>query len=505
MMFEPSVTDTSGLDLLPGFEYSLDFDGPLNPSPPSLWDASKYTLADHEPDFLPGLPQVKLEEVPAPTNVVPEPAAVQQEQQTERPKARKRKARSAPGPDGRQVHRRFHTYPEELMDPAQTGLLSMSTVPAEIQQRILREAQQKVQEVRSGARKFGRPMFLPSFQEPENLSFEMPSTLPAILLMHALFSDQVMYTEFGKVSFAPCTMYRTKQDHASERNGYPVVALFRPHLTSVVTRMFSAARQAVDRSTLSRYFHHAECKFHWSEDSALVTLMGVEPFNHKYQRKDHGFFLMSAHWLDVMKCFFLHEDLQRRNVGDIFRSVFPKWRHKFTPEFRVIWLGDERDVSVSDILKECGQEHTKSMTRARAANGEIRFGKEGPLWALPVCGSIKDQLSSYDQHSLVYGAQCWEHTLTWLNTAFEFFTGTTLPKDSSGRTRPVHMRGLLFVDPEVPVVDRTTSIANGLHADSAKKTVSDAIRAARRKIADRYGGNFSANFFGNNFKVCYKK
>ena len=357
----------------------------------------------------------------------------------------------------------------------------------------------------AGKRQFGRTLMIPSFQEPQTMTYEMPATIPALILFHALCRDQVMCTKYGKVSMFPCTIYRSTADLTQGEGGYPVLALFRPHLTTIVTRMFSAARQAVDRMTLSTYFSHTECPFEWSEDNVLVTMSGVEPFNHKYQRKDHGFFLMSAHWFDVMKCFFVYQDCTLRDIGDIFCSVYPAWTHKFTREFRVIWLGDERDISVMDILKECGQGHTKSMTRARAANGEIRIGRNGPLWSLPVCGSIKDQLAVYDDHSMVYGAQCWDHTLQWLNTAFEYFTGYNITNDEFGQKRLLHMNGLMFLDRTTHIVDRATSILNGLHSDMPKKAVTDKIRSTRRKLSEQYGEHFSTNFFGNHFKTCYKK
>jgi hypothetical protein len=395
------------------------------------------------------------------------------------------------------IHRQFNCYPDSFFDISRKYLSATSDksiIKLNNGGEIIGGSMQKFYDVQNGKKPFGRPVILPSFQPPADLKFEIPATFPVLLILHTFCREQVLLTRKGQVVIWPLTVFTNNL----MQNGYPVLMIHRAQFNVVLARLYSASKKCIKSTTYREHFGSVECKFNPLQDDVLVTLTGLEPFNHNYQKKDNGFFMIPAHWFRVMKSFFL-DDHSLRNLGDLFQYVFTDWVYHFQPEFRVIWLGDEREISVLDFLKTCDQEHTLAMTRARAADGYIRIGKNGKLWLLPIHGSKKNSMATYDEHSLVFGASCWDTSLKWLNTAVDFFCDI-----SPLRSGPIHMSGLFLFDTDTAILNRSESLRQGLCNDRSKKHVSNHVRSQRYKLGVKYGKDFVVNFFGV-VRTCVKK
>jgi hypothetical protein len=407
-------------------------------------------------------------------------------------------------PKDKEVFREYNVFPPELTNPLRTGTLNAALIlGVDVYNKVSSLANLKMTGVSNGTIKFGQGVCIESFK-PSTAPHRMACTLPNLFLLHTLCKPDVMETLHGKVSVYPVTVFTSEQQKVSGKGGYPVLAIHKAHIKCVMNRLFSVCKKLIENKTISENLCEVFCTFDEMQDGPLVTISGLEPFNHKYQKQQSGFFLLSAGWFDVMKNLFLDTDTLRvHDIGDVFRSAYahmPTIKDKFQEDFRCIWLGDERQANVMDMVKSPTKDHTRGMARCRAADGKVRIGKNGLLWKLPGFGE-KGKLAKYDSSSLVYGVSCWKGgQLESLNDAYRFFTNLSMPPN-----HPVcHQNGLFDIDLESTVMDRETAVSKGIYNDSKSDSVSPAIRSQRYKIKRKFGNDFIINYWGHK-KTCFSK
>lgn len=391
------------------------------------------------------------------------------------------------------VHRKFNTLP-----PALFNLFNSWDVREILGKDTIATAERKLEQVKQG-KEFGFPMVIPSFRPPNNLTYKLNTSYPSILCMLVLFHTDVLRTIDGKISVFPLTVYTTTQ----KTNGYPVLLIHKTHFRHVATRLFSICKKAVKNSTWDTYFSHVECIFDKSKDSQLVTLTGYEPFNHLHQKQENGFFMLPAHWVDAVKYLILQDNHELKKLSEIFSTVYPQFRKQFSDEYKVVWLGVERGVNVQHLIKTGDHAHTGSMTRNRVVDGQIRIGgPHGCIWKLHPY-TKKNDMATYNNETIIYGATTWKEITARLNTAWEFFTD-----NKAVLQYPYHMAGLFHLDTTAgfSLMTRDESIAKGLLNDRTNCDIPGRIRALRYALGKKYGKNFILNFWGeHNVKVCYKQ
>jgi hypothetical protein len=403
--------------------------------------------------------------------------------------------------DDQKVFRVVFRYPSYLSDPIKVGQLSIYTCNPGFVQRTIQSAEAKLNQVLDGTQVFGKPIVISSFQRPTNLDYVLAATAPNLFFMTVLFSANVMDTRHGKVSVFPVTVFTTESAKQSGKTGYPCLAVHAGHFKKLMWRVYSGTKKLIGNSVLMDQLTPYSCPYNVAEDAPLITFSGFEPYNQTSQKKEGGFILLPAHWLDVIKHFFVTPEFTIRDIGDIFRQVYANiedLRGKFDNMFRVIWAGEERSANVMDTLKLPSNKHVFSMARARAVSGETRIGGTGMYWFLDPLSS-KDALAHYDKvSSFAYGVQCWREQLQYLNSAYAFFTGET-PIATS------HHYGLLQLDDTLPVRNRDQCLLKGIPNDTGEGTISSHVRSARYRMVSTLGREFLATFFGPEVNIYYKR
>ena len=395
------------------------------------------------------------------------------------------------------VFRTFGLYPDVLSSPAAVGVLDIDQCQPAFVSKIKQFAQSQLNKVATGALDFGRNVVISSFQayRPE---YKLAATLPNLFFMHILCSSNVMETRHGKVSVFPVTVYTNKTGLQQKQGGFPCLVIHRAHFKTLMWRIYSTLRKLVGNHTLTEHISQLACPYDLDQDDCLNTVTGFEPYTTLRQKTDGGYLLLPAHWMLVMKSFFVGGHQELRDIGEIFRSVYhrlPGMEGKFDEEFRPIWLGDERSANVSYMVKAPEQAHTFGMARCRAVDGQVRVGRNGVHWRLPKMGSTKTGLADYDTLSFAYGVQCWVEQLECLNTCYTFFTGQIV-------MQPTHQMGLFVLDTLKPVKDRRLCLVDGILNDEDSGKVSTRIRTQRYRIGRKYGKAFLPNYFGNTSSVC---
>lgn len=400
----------------------------------------------------------------------------------------------------------FALFPSELMDLNEAGALDVAHTDPEVRDPILALARRKLQLVQSGQFQFGHPVVIPSF-EARDIPNILPTILSNIVALNVLCSQSALDTRHGKVSVFPVTVYLTSQQAATQQGGYPCLALHVAHFKVLCWRVFSACRKIVNNSTLVNGLSPVTYKFQCSDDHDLTVLAGVEQYTTPALHAVGGFLLLPAQWLDVMKHFFVTPNMDRHDIGELFRTFYahrPNLKDKFRNEFRSIWLGGQRTSNVNSIirLQKPFNDHTFSMTRCRAASGEAKVGhgKAGNLWVINPPKT--HQPVRYTPLTFCYGVQCWREQLQVLNSACVYLTATSeaelvlLPQP-----QPRHMSGLLTWtdDAALTVKTRAECVAYGIHDDTLEQTDKELVchlRNARAALVRQYGKSIVTNFFG---------
>lgn len=399
----------------------------------------------------------------------------------------------------RKVLRQVGLFPVFLRDPEWTGYLDIHKgVPSFVTARIS-EARIKTDRVYRGVQKFGRSVVISSFTAycPP---FKMEATVDMIMFMHLLFSKQVCHTSIGKVSVYPLTVYNNPQDMKKGKQGYPVVAIHKAHMKTLLWCVSSVGRKIFGNNTMTPMLKRYECPYFVDQDQALNIVSGLDPYNSAPEKVQGGYSLLSAEWLDVMKSFFVGPNGESRRLGDIFRTVYsnrPETLGKFLPEHQAVWLGEQRGANVARMLgiddkgynsSDKKKVHCFSMARARAYSGQITVGNNGEPWH-PHQPNRKTPVT-YDELSLGYGVQLSNEQLWFYNTMYTFFSNRIV-------SFPCHMNGMMQIQPELPVNTRGFCILNGIYDDrGAFGKVSAYIRAARHKLKTDHGAQFTTNYWG---------
>lgn len=396
------------------------------------------------------------------------------------------------------VFRKYWRTPEFLSDPTQMGYLYAGNLPnAEY---LIELAEEKLTQVMEGRLPFGRNVVIGSFQARDQVEYSVCATMNSLFIMHTLFCQDVMFTRHGKVSVFPVTVYTSLNQLENRENGFPCIAIHREHFKTLVWRRFSASRFAdVCSPKFLDIFQHVVCLFDPNEDSALVTVSGFESYNSAKQKKEKGFILIPAHWIDVMKHFFIDQDTHASlDISFLFREIYSdipslcrESQSIFQDQYRAAFLGEERSANIMDMIKTSHLAHTNGMARCRAMVSEgLNIGKNGCRWNLPE--SKKNELAVYDTLSAVYGVECWDNLLLVYNTAYTFFTGNPV-------LYPHHMFGLLHLDDETKVKNRSICRKLGILNDNEgiHKRVSKLTRQARYKIKKEFAKTGRLSFYGD--------
>jgi hypothetical protein len=376
-------------------------------------------------------------------------------------------------------HRIIFKFPSNLIDPNLTPRkvdLPSDIVP--LWDNIIVNAEKKLLDVQSGKTAFGTPVVIPSMVIPSGKTdYTVPATLSAMFILNGIFSDQVLDTASGKVGVYFLTVYTSEKQKKSKVGGYPVVCLHRAQFKPMLSAMHSATKNFMTSNLFSDNFSHAECTFDGKDDGPLVTLSGLEPYDNTKQKKN-GFFLLPAHWLDVVKYHVVNSQLQLRLLPQVFQRTFPDIAERFLEKYSCLFLGDRRKVNTQAMIGKNGGggKHRISMTRCRAGNNEIRIGRNGLVWSLPE-NSSKGSKATYNHDSIIFGSGVWRSLLLRFNTVHTFFTGQAIPDGLV-----FHMRGITALNPDCKVSDRKTCIANGLQVEKDPVKLSSSTRKRRYQL-----------------------
>lgn len=435
-----------------------------------------------------------------------------------------RKKQKRRGPVGT-TYREYATFPDLLSEAKAVGALDIRM--CRNFQQTCERAEQKLAAVMNGTQGFGYPVVIPSFQA-RYPAYKLTATLPNLVFMHALFRSDVCDTHQGTVSVFPCTVHTSRTDYETRQNGFPVLAIHRGHFRQLLWRMFSRTRYLIDKRTLGRHLKSVLCSYDENEDGPLITFSGFEPYSNKTDKKYGTFMLLPAHWVDVMKHFFVIAEQQGPTEGHIqpptyeLRSFYEVCRRtyarppvegryqseldrqldtfaqKFVEEYSVMVLGDERRADVS-LIKNARAKNVHSMARCRAFNNRIRFGRGGPVYKLLPNSSRP----VYNEYSLGYGVECWDLTLSFFNSMYSFFTDYLLPCDH-------HMEGLLHVN-RFPVRTREQCRKSGIRKSldeiqNRRGNVSPQTRRRKYLLKNKYGANILTDFWGkDNVARTYRR
>ncbi len=397
------------------------------------------------------------------------------------------------------THRQVSRYPRSLLDPMSTGVLDFKDQGDPVQiQAIIQAAQTKLAAVKAGTMEFGARVLIRSFKPYEPKNFRMAATLPNTFFMNILCTDNVAYTQHGKVSVFPVTVHTSKDSLDKKLDGFPGLAVHVAHFKTLSWMVYSRCRiTPISNETLMGHVTY-RCEFNADEDEPLIALSGFEMYKTPKQKQEGGFIIIPAHFIDVMKYLFVKPPFYvLRDIADVWRNVYatshPNFVEKLIPENRAIWLGVERDVLVSYMITTPEKKHNYSMARVRALNGQVRLGTSGLAWKLPPATTFVE----YHNLSFAYGVQCWAEQVHLFNTAYTFFTGVKLEKLT-------HQAGLFALDHAAGgVLGRAECIARGIHKDHHTARIPSEIRRNRDHAKRQFGDNGA--YFGPENVVRYQR
>lgn len=364
-------------------------------------------------------------------------------------------------------------FPTSLSNPDRVHALDRSTEEfATNRQRAL----DKAKLVWNGEFQFGMPIVLTTFLE-SNPGFVLDLTIQAIFIMYALCSEEAVRTTTGQVSIWPMTVYKSEEKRAAFKEGFPVLAIHRAHFRCLIFRMMSSAHKPFKINHFDEHLPGVKCHYDTAEDASILEVTGLDRYKCARQNETNSFFLIPAHWFDVMSTWF-----RGKSAMDIMDSAFRDLRMddgaetygwRLDPEFKALWTGDGvafgHKVQVFDILAHLEDNMCHSMTRSRPVDRMIRCGDV--LWELkaPVGRPIE-----YQEDCFSYGVQCWLQQLVYLNQAFVFFHPQGL-----WSTEVHHMNGLFGKNPTAPVLSKEQCIANGIVNSSRRRPTSLECRKLR--------------------------
>jgi hypothetical protein len=389
-----------------------------------------------------------------------------------------------------EVFRKQRLYPEQLLSKQSVPLLTCSDKSQ------IAAAEEKLQQVLKGEIPFGRNIFLPTF-EPKLPAYEIHATLPNLFFLNVLFSNQVIETSKGKVSVFPVTIFNNQQNFQTRKNGFPCLMFHTGHMKTLMWRIYSVCRQLFKNGTFEEHLEQVVCSFSPRYNPVLNAITGFEP----YDRLTDSYIFIPAHWLDAMKSLFIDpQTFKAVDIGELLRSTYKDMSHKFSEDFRCLWLGEERNSNVSAMLGDPTAKHVFSMTRCRAVNNQVCIDGN-PLfrWKLADCGRSSQP---YDEFSFAYGVQCWKEQLQFLNTTVCFFNEQAQPKETY---QEAHQVSLFHYDTNTPIKTRQQSLSAGILDDSTENVLlSKDTRRQRHAIKTQYGIDFMTNYLGN-FSVYMKQ
>ena len=390
----------------------------------------------------------------------------------EPPRSKKRKLAS-------HIHRKRRLYPPCLLDLESVPILK-STNPGHIAL-----AETKLQEVTSGKRLFGHPLIIPSFEKVLP-PYRMPATLCNLFFFNVLFSSNALDTATGKVSIFPVTIFQDEQ----KSSGFPCLLIHSAHMKTLMWNIYSGCRQLFKNGTFLENLPDICCSYSKPDENLFHALTGFEPYTPV--NKDLAYILIPAHWLDVMRHFFVDAQTNTPyDIGHLCRTTFhtiPEMADKFHDDYRCNWAGEERISNVSYMICEPDAVKVFSMARCRAVNNQAM--RKGVLWTLRE-RQISVTLPDYNDLSFAYGVQCWKEQLQMLNTAVVFFTG-------SFTKSPMHQVGLLAYNDDKPVQSRSECVRGGILDDSKDNILlSNHTRQLRGTLRTQKGADFMTNYFGH--------
>jgi len=397
-----------------------------------------------------------------------------------RPRGRPPGKKSAIPPD---IHRKRRLYPTSLLDLEEVPMLKSTD------QTRIALAEKKLQNVMSGKQLFGHKLILGSFQS--NMpSYELRATLCNLFFFNVLFSSNALDSTTGKVSIFPVTIYK---DDDQKSSGFPCLLIHAAHMKTLMWSIFSGCRQIFKNQTFRDNLPNILCSYSKHDDNILHALTGIDPYAAPPGLiRDPAYIIIPAHWLDVMKIFFLDSvTCKPHDIGHVCRVVYqndPDMADKFADEYRCIWLGEERISNVSYLISTPDSHNVFSMTRCRAVNKEIsRAGQVWSLWE----PKADIQIPNYNHLSFAYGVECWKEQLQLLNTAVVFFTGQSRPQ-------ACHQTGLFAYVDGIRVNSRQESISKGILDDSDSNILlTKTVRRKRGALRSQFGEDFVINYFGN--------
>lgn len=405
-----------------------------------------------------------------------------------------KKRKTAEKRAGESLVREICNFPKSLMDPHATGVLDIERCcePGQAQ-RIISEAHAKLASVEAGQTKFGAPVVIPSFVPFRPKQFQMPATSVNLFFFNILCTENVALTHHGKVSVFPVSVFTSTKAAKDEVGGFPCLAVHVAHFKTLSWTVYARSRvlPVCNESIMGHVTYR--CDFSPNDDKPLVALSGFDAYKTVGQKRGGGFILIPAHFIDVMKYFFIKpHDFAVRDIGDVLRNAYatthPEFAAKLVDRYRPIWLGEERRVTVAYMITDPDKQHNYSMTRVRALDGKVSFAGSGRKWML---SRAPDPVVKYHSLSFAYGVQCWTEQVMMFNSAYTFFTGHHLAS-------VYHQAGLFALDTTAgPVLNRDDCIAKGILSDVHLPRISNAARRRRNQCRrESQDPNFARNFFG---------
>lgn len=380
-----------------------------------------------------------------------------------------------------EIHRKRRLYPTSLLDLEQVPILKITD------QNKIALSEKKLQEVMNGTRLFGQKIIIPSF-EAALPPYEMHATLCNLFFFNVLFSSNVLETSTGKVSIFPVTIYKDEK----QVSGFPCILIHSSHMKTLMWSIFSGCRQLFKNNTFEDNLPNILCSYSVQDDQNFHQFTGCDPYTCAKSKCKPAYLLIPAHWMDVMKHFFLDPKTSKPyDIGHLCRVTYqnrPDMEGKFDDEYRCIWLGEERISNVSYIISTPDSHNVFSMTRCRAVDNQV--SRAGTPWKLRQ-GKAPIKMPNYDNLSFAYGVQCWKEQLQLLNTAVVFFSGYS-------QTRPMHQVGLFTYDEDTRVKSRKQCLVSGILDDSETNVLlTNDLRRQRAALKSQFGEDFVINYFGN--------
>lgn len=387
---------------------------------------------------------------------------------------------------------KLHNFPQILLRPDKAGIIDFlkhrTHLDIDWAKSIVEISEKKLNQVKSGEVDFGFRIFLKSFKPLDYLQYKFQLTISNIFFFHLLFSDDVINTKTGQVSIFPVTVHQSQNELNEKTNGFPCMLVQVSHIRHLMEKKYSATKRLYqEQYSTNLKKEEFSCFFSCENDDIdLIRISGFDACT-GYERKDaKGFILIPAHWLNVMKYYFLNPETQKVfDIGYLMKTFYQKthFAQKFDEICRCMWLGHEYPkISIQSVVREpesspnssAKNMESNSMAHCRAFRNKIRNTYDNQLWKcwdLKYCKNVLEYCKSktqnedeskfdeclYDDLSFGYGVECWDEQLKILNHAHSFFKIWGDDEKS-----PYHMTGLFKSNRLENIKTRSESIQQGI-------------------------------------------